>query len=117
MHGPEIAEELAGVYSSTGNLEGAAVTYMESLALNPDRPGLAPKLVDVYRRLDPAGCSLANGGLNLGCPLVRGHLCGAARNLTEMYRKDQRDATAETMESQAVRNFGCPVEMFHTAAR
>jgi tetratricopeptide (TPR) repeat protein len=110
--GAEICAELAGLYQANGEFGRAAVTYFEALALSPDSPGIPAKLVELYSRMDPGGCSLANGAMNLDCPLVRGHVCASARNLVEMYRKEEHKAEAETTETQAVRNFGCPADSF-----
>jgi tetratricopeptide (TPR) repeat protein len=106
----EICEELASLYQANGELEHAAVTYMEALTLNPDRTAVAGKLVELYRQMDPRGCWLANGALNLGCPLVRQHVCAAARNIEQLYRDEHNGPAADNVRSQALRNFGCPAD-------
>jgi len=106
----EACEELAGLYQENGEIEHAAVTYMEALTLNPDRTSAAGKLAQLYRQMDPQGCALANGTLNLGCPLVRQHVCTAAHNVAQLYRNAHRDASADNVQSEAIRNFGCPAE-------
>jgi tetratricopeptide (TPR) repeat protein len=106
-HDGAISEELATLYQSKGEWNRAAISYMESLAMNPDNPSIPVKLAELYRRMDPAGCALANGALNLNCPLVHTHLCTSARNLGQLYRSQHRTLEAETVESQAIRNFGC----------
>ncbi len=103
-----LCEELADLYQRDGELERAAIGYFEALSLNPERMDAASKLVAVYRSLDPRGCSIANGSLNLDCPLVHGDLCTSAGNLARINRSAGHSLTAEAIESQARRNFGCP---------
>lgn len=108
----EGCEELAGLYQANGELERAAVTYIEALSMNPDRTVVAGKLVELYRQMDPRGCSLANGRLNLGCPLVRRHVCAAARNIVHLDRDAHSQLKADNVQSQAMRTFGCPADSF-----
>jgi tetratricopeptide (TPR) repeat protein len=112
----EICEALANIYRENGEFERAAVTYMEALALNPNRTSIAGKLVEVYGRMDPRGCSVANGGPNLDCPLVRQHVCSAAGNVVHMYRNTHSEPKAERVQSQAIRDFGCPADLFRPGA-
>ncbi len=114
--GDELCEELAALYEADGQLNRAAVTYLEALSINPDRAAIAGNLAAVYRLSDPAGCSLANGSLNLDCPLVRRDLCAAARNVAELYRGAGKRPAAQTVQAQAARNFGCAVESFGPVA-
>ena len=110
----EVCEELASLYRDNGELEWAAVTYIEALSLNPDRTAVAGKLAEVYRSLDPRGCSLTNGALNVDCPLVRQHVCTSARNVARLYRKTGKGQVADSVQSQAIRNFGCPADGFES---
>ena len=113
----EICAELANLYQRNGELERAAVTYMEALALNPDRTAIASQLVELYRRMDPRGCSVVNGAPNLDCPAVRQHVCAAAGNVVQMYRDAHAELKADNVQSQATRNFGCPAELFRPVGR
>jgi hypothetical protein len=104
----ELCEELAGLYQANGELERAAITYLEALSLNPERTAIAAKLVRLYQQMDPQGCSLLNGVPNLGCPVVHNHVCAAARNVAQLYRDQPRGGpAADNIQSQAIRNFGC----------
>jgi tetratricopeptide (TPR) repeat protein len=106
----EIDEELADLYLGNGELERAAITYLEALSLNPDRSPVAGKLVELYRRIDPQGCALANGTLNLGCPLVHKDVCAASRNVAQLFGAKGREA--DNVRSQAIDVLGCPAELF-----
>ena len=110
----EICEQLAGLYQDNGQLERAAVTYMEALSLSSDPARVAAKLAALYRQLDPQGCALVKGTLNLACPLVHQHVCTAARNVVRLYGTHR--AAAENVRSEAIRNLGCPAEMFSANA-
>ena len=103
----EICEELAGLYQESGDLERAAVTYIEALSINPDTSSAVASLVKLYQRMDPGGCSFANGSINLGCPLVHQHLCSATGNVIRLYRNSGRRVAAESARVQAA-GLGCP---------
>jgi len=110
----EICEELAGLYQANGDLEKAAVTYMEALSLSSDPTAVAQKLVELYRQIDPQGCAVSNGALNASCPLVHGHVCAAARNVVRLY--GTHGAAAENVRSEAIRTLGCSAEIFASGA-
>jgi tetratricopeptide (TPR) repeat protein len=106
-------EEMAVTYRAMGDAGKAAVTLLEGITMGSgDQPRLASEVMELYRQTAPDSCALAGGSLNFGCPLVRGQLCEAARNVVlldgQMYR--QRDAA--TVRDGAIQSLGCPAEMF-----
>lgn len=81
-----------------------------------DQGRLAGQAVKLYRQSAPESCAVAasgsSEGLNLNCPLVRSELCAASRNGVELYRRMGRASDAIATATGAVRNFGCPSDMF-----
>lgn len=103
----QICEELAGLYRARGELDRAAVIYIEALSINPGSSSAVESLVKIDQQMDPGGCSFANGSINLGCPLVHRQLCAATSNLIELYRNSGRRVAAESARVQAA-GLGCP---------
>jgi tetratricopeptide (TPR) repeat protein len=107
--GESVCAELAAYYVERGELDAAAVAYMEALSFGTDPTRIGAKLVELYERMDAAGCSVANGALNVACPLVHGHLCRAVRNLEQLNRNLGNLPAAERLRTQAEQSFACPI--------
>ena len=105
---------MAAAYRAAGQPEQAAITLFEGVSADPNDPAgaaLASQLVDVYKQIDPQGCALSGAGgsvsLNLDCPLVRGHLCTASRNLVRLFLETGRPDAANA-QRRAIGGLGCP---------
>ena len=101
------AEAYAALHDSTN----AAIALMQALVIAPDEQALASELVDLYQR-EPANCAVQNTGggnsLNLGCPLVHGHLCTGAQRVSELYERRGDPGAAAKTRNTAAQSFGCP---------
>jgi hypothetical protein len=113
---PEFFEEIYATWRALGDPEKAVKALMEGLAVDPTQTQLASRIVQFYRETAPLSCALTSAGgsvsLNLGCPLVHDHLCGASQHLVERYRQPGHKAQADAVIASAVRTLGCPAEMF-----
>jgi protein O-mannosyl-transferase len=108
----EFFEQMSATYRSMGDNDRAAVALMEGLAMDSSQVRLASEVVQLYRETAPQSCALNGSGLNLGCPLVHGHVCSASRNLAEMYLQMQLRLEAATVKQVALGSLGCPAEWF-----
>jgi protein O-mannosyl-transferase len=106
----EFFEEMSAAYHATGDDEQAALSLMAGFLGNPNDPRAAAEMAQFYRQTAPQSCALNPSGLNLACPLVRGHLCAAARNLVVLYRQIEWNAQAEALKQIVTGAAGCPVE-------
>lgn len=113
---PDFSEEMSRVYRQLGDRDGAAIALMEGLVLKPEATGLAASLIASYRDLYPASCAVAESaggsGIDLACPLVRGHLCAASHNVAIAFERHGRPAKAAATAHAAIAEFGCPAELF-----
>jgi hypothetical protein len=93
------------------------MALMEGLVADPKQTGLASQIVQYYRETAPMSCALVPAGgsvnLNLRCPLVHDHLCGASQHLVARYRQSGQPAQARAALASAVQNLGCPAAMFN----
>ena len=113
---PQAIAEVAHAYRGAGNGEQAAITLMEGVILEPAQRGFAAELVDVYREIDPGGCSVASAAgqvsVNPTCARVHQHICIASRNVAQTYRKTNQTARASEIENNAMGALGCPAALF-----
>jgi len=113
---PEFFEEMSASYRALGEPDQAAIALMEGVAIDPAQPRLASEVVQLYRDIAPLSCAVTDTSgavsLNLGCPLVRGHLCAASRNVAALYREDHRAHEAAAVARSAIASFGCRPEIF-----
>jgi protein O-mannosyl-transferase len=103
----------AEAYAALHDSSNAAIALMEALVIEPGEQALASELVDLYQR-EPANCAVQNTGggnsLNLGCPLVEGHLCTAAQRVSQLYERRGDPAAAAKTRHTAAASFGCPAQ-------
>jgi tetratricopeptide (TPR) repeat protein len=76
---PEFSEGLAEAWRAQGDERQAAIALMEGLLMDPAQRRLAARLAELYRQTQPASCAVNSTGIDMDCPLVREHLCAAAR--------------------------------------
>jgi tetratricopeptide (TPR) repeat protein len=111
---PDLLEELSAAYRSAGDLPKAALAAVESMAVDPARTRLASTLVELYAKIDPAGCAVVDEGgtrtLNVECPLVHRDICAASRNAAGTYARRGQQFEAESIRQIAVRDLGCTPE-------
>ena len=107
---PELLEEAAALYDQAGDPKRAAIALEESYTVDSNRPVLG-KLVDLYRQIDPSGCSIsregANTALNPDCPLVHSDICTASRNIALTYQRRGQPFEAEAVRKRAIEYLGC----------
>jgi hypothetical protein len=113
---PEFFQEMARTYSGMGQPEQAAISLLEGLAVDSSQTSLVSGLTRLYQETEPRSCALNQGAagvsLNLNCPLVHTQLCTAAHNVVAMFAAMSDPASASATAQNAVRNWGCPAEMF-----
>jgi tetratricopeptide (TPR) repeat protein len=114
---PELLEELASAYSDAGDTRKAAMALVEALAVDATRMRLASKLVELYSKIDPAGCAVSHDGgtasLNVDCPLVHGDICTASRNAAATYLHTGQQAEAAAIRRTAIQDLGCAPELLN----
>jgi tetratricopeptide (TPR) repeat protein len=111
---PELLEEAAAIYQHLGDPKRAAIALEESYTVDSNRPVLG-KLVDLYRQIDPGGCSVsregANTALNPDCPLVHADICMASRNIADTYARRDQPFEAEAVRKRAIEYLGCAPQL------
>ena len=112
---PELLEELASGYDAAGDARKAAMALVEALAVDAGRMRLASKLVELYSKIDPAGCAVSHEGgtasLNVDCPLVHGDICTASRKVAATYLRTWQHAEAAAIRRTAIQDLGCAPEL------
>jgi hypothetical protein len=108
---PEFFEGLSAAYSAAGDLRRAAVTLMEGLVLDPGAGRLAGVALELYKLIDPGGCSVKGASLNLQCALVHDDLCAASRNVARELQRRNQESAAEQTRNSAVTDMGCPANL------
>jgi tetratricopeptide (TPR) repeat protein len=112
---PDLLEELAGAYEAVGETRKAAMALVEALAVDSKRNRLHGKLVELYGKVDPQGCSILREGgqlsLNVDCPLVHGDICSASRNVAAGYDRAGMASDAAFIRGVAARDLGCAAEL------
>jgi tetratricopeptide (TPR) repeat protein len=112
----DLFEEMSAAYRALGDPQQAAITLMEGLGVDSTHTQFAAELVDLYQETEPRSCAIRNVAgslsLNLDCPLVHGQLCTASRNVALLYRQMDREPMAVATARSAIRDLGCPVELF-----
>jgi tetratricopeptide (TPR) repeat protein len=111
---PDLLEELGSIYEASSQWHKAAMTLIEALAVDAKRTHLNGKLVDLYEKTDPQGCSISREGgqrsLNVDCPLVHGDICTASRNVAVTYDRSGMASEAVFIRGVAQRDLGCAAE-------
>jgi tetratricopeptide (TPR) repeat protein len=112
----EFFEEMPAAYRALGDPQQAAIALMEGLVVDSSHTQFASELVELYQQTAPQSCAIRDAGgsvsLNLDCPLVHSQLCTASRNVALMYRQMGQELTAATTARSAIRDLGCPVQLF-----
>jgi tetratricopeptide (TPR) repeat protein len=103
---PELLEETAAAYRQAGDAHSAALALDEAYIVDSNRPVL-PKLVELYRQIDPAGCAVAGGAINPDCPLVHADICAASTNIENNYVRRGQAFEAGAVHKRAVEYLGC----------
>jgi hypothetical protein len=104
---PVLFEVLSQAHQQAGNTREAEIALMQALILSPGYFAVRDDLMRLYQHADTGSCAVANGNLNLQCPLVHGQLCEATENLAGLYREHDRAADADAMERSAAQDLGC----------
>jgi tetratricopeptide (TPR) repeat protein len=81
--------DVSAVQASRGQLDDAATTLLQVLALDQRNTDALVRLTDIYHRLGSGDAVIADGPgrvrVNLDAPLVRRHRCAALRELAEVF--------------------------------
>jgi hypothetical protein len=113
---PAFFEEISRTYSGMGQPEQAAISLLEGIAVDSSRTGLVSQVVQLYRETASQSCAIVSAAagvtLNVNCPLVHAQLCTAAHNVVEMFTRMRDPLSAGATTQNAVRNYGCPADMF-----
>jgi tetratricopeptide (TPR) repeat protein len=108
---PDILEQLGGLYEQSGDTRRAVQALVEALYIDPNRGYLRPRLVDLYSRVDPAGCSVVqtNGArdLNPDCLVVHSDICHAAHNVVSHYLQRGLEEEAAKSRRIATQDLSC----------
>jgi protein O-mannosyl-transferase len=97
-----------------GRRAEAAQAFTEGMLVSGNQ-NLVAALSQLYRGgLDPAGCAIKQTpqGVQLdpSCAPVHDNLCRASAELSQLYKKGQREDVGAAIKSQAIQQFGCPVD-------
>src|SRR5262249_30878737 len=111
---PDLLEAMGDAYESMGEFHKAAMALVEALAVDAKRTQLNGKLVALYGKIDPQGCSISHEGgqasLNMECPLVHTDICSASRNVAITYDRGGMTADAAFIRGVAQHDLGCTAE-------
>jgi protein O-mannosyl-transferase len=113
---PEFFLEISHADAAMGQQSEAIVSLLEGLVVDPTQGRLVSEATKLYQQNDPQSCALRPTGvgvsLDVNCPLVHTQLCTASGNVFAMYRQMGDPASAGATAQGAVRNFGCPADLF-----
>lgn len=113
---PDLLEQLAAMYQQNGDLRAAAGALVEALYMDPNRPAARSRLVELYGRIDPAGCAVVGTGgsrdLNPECPLVHTDICTASRAAIGHYLQRGLKADAARSLEIARQEVGCKIDQW-----
>jgi tetratricopeptide (TPR) repeat protein len=108
---PDLLEELAATHENFHEYRDAARDYVEAMEMDSRRTYISDKLVDLYGKVDPQGCSISHesGGasLNPACPLVHADICDGARNVAHNYDRRNQTTEAASIRRVAIGDLGC----------
>jgi tetratricopeptide (TPR) repeat protein len=99
LHPQFFFEEISNAYRASGDSRQSAIALIEGVLLNDTEPPspavnayktqLSARLVDLYRQTDPRSCAVREAGgirsIDMGCPLVKEHVCAALREVSREY--------------------------------
>jgi tetratricopeptide (TPR) repeat protein len=104
--------DLARLQMAAGQLERAAGSALQVLALEPASVEAGRFLVAVYERLDPDGCALNRDGeraeIDQACPAVRAATCAARAALAGLMLDAGQAERARDVARQALADVHCP---------
>jgi tetratricopeptide (TPR) repeat protein len=110
-----LLKHLADAYQDAGDPHQAAIALVEALAIDSSPDALTGKLVELYSKIDPQGCSVtrqgSQTGLNLNCPLVHSDICAASRNAMVSFAHTGQKFDAASIRKTAVEDFGCAADL------
>ena len=115
---PEMLFDLSSYYLAKGDYKGAAVPLMQTLLIDPRREDAANMLVEVYRKIDPKGDSIATfpgeskARINPYSALVREHICAAYVDLVNELRSSRHGDLADQLMRRAIEKDNCPPDRF-----
>lgn len=115
---PETLFNLATYYLTKGDLKGAVIPLVQTLLMDPRREDVAAMLMEVYRKIDPGGNSVAafageaKEHVNPYSALVREHICEAYVDLVKELRVLRYGTLADQVMRRAVDMDNCPPERF-----
>jgi tetratricopeptide (TPR) repeat protein len=106
---------LARARLATDAAEAAAVSVLQAMALDGGTAEAWRLLGEAYARVAGGGCAVANGQLDLACPVVRPHVCAAYESLVALYVDAKQRALAGQLAQRATATYACPPAPFAAA--
>jgi protein O-mannosyl-transferase len=103
----DLLEDEAATLESYSDYRKAAQTYIEALEVDGSRNDLTGKIVEMYSKAEPNGCAVANGQLNVQCPMVHQDICGAAAKVEATLSNRGRTEDAVAVRRVAIIDLGC----------
>lgn len=103
----DLLEDEGGTFDSYHEYRRAAQAYIEALEVDGRRTDLTAKIVEAYRKLDPNGCAVKNGALDVKCPMVHSDICGAARNVEDIFMRRGQPEDAAAVRRVSIIDLGC----------
>ncbi len=114
---PDIYLNIGRAYLAMGQKEDAAVALLQTYLLDNSRRDVGGQLLELYRDLDRDNCAIIGvdnkSQLNLGCPIIRRHVCLAYLGLTRVFIEAKQEALARQFKDIAIKNYSCAPEEFN----
>ena len=111
---PPLLEEAADAFEQAGDSRAAVLALEESYTVDSNRPVLG-KLVELYGKVDPTGCSVSREGgaaaINPDCPRVHADICEASKNIAGTYVRRGQMFEAGAVRKRAMDYLGCAAEL------
>lgn len=115
---PEMLFDLASYYLAKGDYKGAAIPLVQTILIDPRREDAANMLVEIYRKIDPKGDSIATfpgeakARVNPYSTVVREHICAAYVDLVNELRASRHADLANQLMMRAIEKDNCPPARF-----
>ena len=110
-------QNIGRTYLAMGQREAAAIALLQAFALDNSRKDVLNQLLEVYRDLDRDNCAIVvadnKSQLNLGCPIIRRHICAAYLGLARVFVETKQETLARQIKEVAIKNYSCAPEEFN----
>jgi protein O-mannosyl-transferase len=114
---PDAYLNISRAHLAMGQKEAAAIALLQTCLLDNSRKDVWSQLFELYRDLDRDNCAVVvvdgKSQLNLGCPIVRRHICTAYLDLARVFVETKQEALARQIKEVATKNYHCTPEEFN----